>query len=156
MKTDPHVYYIGLPDAFVHQVDGQGGVRLAADIETGRGFSCRFLNCSRRSTTPPAALGRAVFLGRHQRHDGVDGGLSAFGKPGSPARRLLPSAVAVLLVSAIAAPISLLADLHQPGRFWHFYAHATPWSWMWLGALLLPCFVGWPCCLAAAGGAARA
>ncbi|AUT48704.1 NrfD/PsrC family molybdoenzyme membrane anchor subunit [Achromobacter sp. AONIH1] len=67
---------------------------------------------------------------------------SAFGKPGSPARRLLPSAVAVLLVSAIAAPISLLADLHQPGRFWHFYAHATPWSWMWLGALLLPCFVG--------------
>ena len=29
MKTDPHVYYIGLPDAFVHQVDGQGGVRLA-------------------------------------------------------------------------------------------------------------------------------
>ena len=25
MKTDPHVYYIGLPDAFVHQVDGQGG-----------------------------------------------------------------------------------------------------------------------------------
>ena len=82
---------------------------------------------------------------------------SAFGKPGSPARRLLPSAVAVLLVSAIAAPISLLADLHQPGRFWHFYAHATPWSWMWLGALLLPCFVGWPCCLARpGGGAARA
>ena len=40
--------------------------------------------------------------------------------------------MAVLLVSAIAAPISLLADLHQPGRFWHFYAHATPWSWMWL------------------------
>jgi len=29
MKTDPHVYYIGLPDAFVHQVDGQAGVRLA-------------------------------------------------------------------------------------------------------------------------------
>ena len=48
----------------------------------------------------------------------------------------------MLLVSAIAAPISLLADLHQPGRFWHFYAHATPWSWMWLGALLPPCFVG--------------
>lgn len=29
MRTDPHVYYIGLPDAFVSQVDGQAGVRLA-------------------------------------------------------------------------------------------------------------------------------
>ena len=67
---------------------------------------------------------------------------AAFGQAGSPLRRLLPAAVAVLLVSAIAAPVSLLADLHQPGRFWHFYAHLTPWSWMWLGALLLPVFVG--------------
>ena len=67
---------------------------------------------------------------------------SAFGREGSSARRLLPAAVAVLLVSAIAAPVSLLADLHQPGRFWHFYTQLTPWSWMWLGALLLPAFVG--------------
>src|SRR5690606_39853686 len=54
----------------------------------------------------------------------------AFGKSGSPAARLLPAAVVVLLVTAIAAPVSLLADLHQPGRFWHFYAHFTPWSWI--------------------------
>lgn len=67
---------------------------------------------------------------------------AAFGEAGSPLRRLLPAAATVLLVSAIAAPVSLLADLHQPGRFWHFYAHITPWSWMWLGALLLPVFVG--------------
>jgi len=67
---------------------------------------------------------------------------AAFGHAGSPARQLLPAAAAVLLVTAIAAPVSLLADLHQPGRFWHFYAHLTPWSWMWLGALLLPVFVG--------------
>ncbi len=66
---------------------------------------------------------------------------AAFGRADSDARRLLPAAVTVLLVSAIAAPVSLLADLHQPGRFWHFYAHITPWSWMWLGALLLPVFV---------------
>ncbi|MGY6269700.1 NrfD/PsrC family molybdoenzyme membrane anchor subunit [Achromobacter denitrificans] len=66
---------------------------------------------------------------------------AAFGREGSPARRLLPAAVAVLAVSAIAAPVSLLADLHQPGRFWHFYTQFTPWSWMWLGALLLPAFV---------------
>ena len=57
MKTDPHVYYIGLPDAFVHQVDGQAACGWPADIETGRGFSCRFLNCSRRSTTPPGCPG---------------------------------------------------------------------------------------------------
>ena len=54
----------------------------------------------------------------------------AFGRPGSSAARLLPVAVVVLAASAAAAPVSLLADLHQPARFWHFYAHFTPWSWM--------------------------
>lgn len=67
---------------------------------------------------------------------------AAFGEAGSSARRLLPAAVTVLLVCAIAAPVSLLADLHQPGRFWHFYTRLTPWSWMRLGALLLPVFTG--------------
>ncbi|WP_445623219.1 hypothetical protein [Lactiplantibacillus plantarum] len=38
---------------------------------------------------------------------------AAFGEAGSPARRLLPAAVTVLLVCAIAAPVSLLADLHH-------------------------------------------
>lgn len=57
-------------------------------------------------------------------------------------RALEPALMIVLLCSSIAAPISLLADLHQPGRFWHFYAHFTPWSWMSLGAVLLPLFVG--------------
>ena len=65
----------------------------------------------------------------------------AFGKPGSCMARLLPAAVVVLLTACIAAPVSLLADLHQPGRFWHFYANPTPWSWMSLGAFLLPVFV---------------
>ncbi|EJC65734.1 polysulfide reductase nrfd [Alcaligenes faecalis subsp. faecalis NCIB 8687] len=57
-------------------------------------------------------------------------------------RRLEPALMIVLLCSSIVAPVSLLADLHQPGRFWHFYAHFTPWSWMSLGAILLPVFVG--------------
>ncbi|WP_341666570.1 NrfD/PsrC family molybdoenzyme membrane anchor subunit [Alcaligenes sp. SDU_A2] len=57
-------------------------------------------------------------------------------------RALEPALMIVLLCSSVAAPISLLADLHQPGRFWHFYAHFTPWSWMSLGAVLLPVFVG--------------
>ena len=68
-------------------------------------------------------------------------GLAIAGHAGSAAWRLLPAGVSVLAVSAIAAPISLLADLHQPGRFWHFYAHLTPWSWMSIGAFLLPVLV---------------
>ncbi len=60
----------------------------------------------------------------------------------SALRRLEPALMIVLLCSSIAAPVSLLADLHQPGRFWHFYAYFTPWSWMSLGAVLLPLFVG--------------
>ncbi|HCA26860.1 MAG TPA: tetrathionate reductase [Betaproteobacteria bacterium] len=42
---------------------------------------------------------------------------------------------------AIAAMIALVADLHQPGRFWHFYTHFTSWSWMSRGAFLLPFFL---------------
>ncbi|MEZ2721493.1 NrfD/PsrC family molybdoenzyme membrane anchor subunit [Paenalcaligenes hominis] len=59
----------------------------------------------------------------------------------APERRLLPAAITVLAVTAISAPVALLADLHQPARFWHFYAHFTPWSWMSIGAVLLPIFV---------------
>ncbi|PAT42910.1 NrfD/PsrC family molybdoenzyme membrane anchor subunit [Vandammella animalimorsus] len=58
-----------------------------------------------------------------------------------PAAKALPLAIVLLAVTAISAPVALLADLHQPARFWHFYAHFTPWSWMSLGALLLPVFV---------------
>ena len=65
-----------------------------------------------------------------------------FGKDGSARQRLLPAVILTLAVSAISAPVSLLADLHQPARFWHFYAHFTPWSWMSLGAVLMPLFVG--------------
>ena len=44
--------------------------------------------------------------------------------------------------TTLVAPVALLADLHQPLRFWHFYAHPTPWSWMSIGAFLLPVYVG--------------
>ncbi|MDL5038910.1 polysulfide reductase NrfD [Comamonas sp. Y6] len=65
-----------------------------------------------------------------------------FGPSNGLRQRLLPTAVLVLAMSAVAAPVALLADLHQPARFWHFYAHLTPWSWMSLGAVLMPTFVG--------------
>ncbi|WP_313295718.1 NrfD/PsrC family molybdoenzyme membrane anchor subunit [Diaphorobacter sp.] len=66
------------------------------------------------------------------------------------AAKALPIAIILLAVTGIAAPVSLLADLHQPARFWHFYAHFTPWSWMSVGALLLPVFVGLSMALCAA------
>lgn len=47
----------------------------------------------------------------------------------------------ILGISALVGPVALLADLHQPARFWHFYTQLTPSSWMWLGALILPVFV---------------
>jgi len=50
-------------------------------------------------------------------------------------------ALFVAVTTAIVAPVSLLADLHQPGRFWHFYAYASPWSWMWIGSIILPLYV---------------
>lgn len=58
--------------------------------------------------------------------------------------RWKPTARLALLAAvstAIVAPVSLLADLHQPLRFWHFYAHFTPWSWMSLGSVFMPLFV---------------
>lgn len=68
-------------------------------------------------------------------------GVLAFASAGSSGARLLPAVVAVLVVTSLAAPIALVADLHQPGRFWHFYFHPAPSSWMSLGAFLLPLFL---------------
>ncbi|WP_206455478.1 NrfD/PsrC family molybdoenzyme membrane anchor subunit [Aurantimonas marina] len=51
-------------------------------------------------------------------------------------------ALLAAMSTAVIAPVSLLADLHQPLRFWHFYAYPTPWSWMSLGSLFLPVYVG--------------
>jgi tetrathionate reductase subunit C len=50
-------------------------------------------------------------------------------------------ALFVAVITTIVAPVSLLADLHQPARFWHFYVYLSPWSWMWIGAMILPLYV---------------
>ncbi|MBP6115772.1 MAG: tetrathionate reductase subunit TtrC [Neisseriaceae bacterium] len=50
-------------------------------------------------------------------------------------------ALAIGASTGIVGPIALSADVHQPGRIWHFYAHVTPWSWMSIGAFFVPLFV---------------
>lgn len=50
-------------------------------------------------------------------------------------------AVTIVLSCVIVAPIALTADLHQPGRVWHFYAYFTSWSWMAWGSIFLPLFL---------------
>ncbi|CNH49703.1 tetrathionate reductase subunit C [Yersinia massiliensis] len=50
------------------------------------------------------------------------------------------AALMIAVTSVIVAPLALNADLHQPARVWHFYAHFTPWSWMSWGSLFLPLF----------------
>lgn len=43
---------------------------------------------------------------------------------------------------ALAAPLPLLADLHQPARFMHFYLSLATDSVMWWGSWLLPLYIG--------------
>lgn len=49
--------------------------------------------------------------------------------------------IGIGVTAAIVGPIALLADLHQPGRFFNFYTQMAPWSWMWIGAIFVPLFV---------------
>lgn len=51
-------------------------------------------------------------------------------------------ALLVALVCGLAAPVALLADLHQPGRFLNFYLHTNFGSWMGWGAYFIPLYVG--------------
>ena len=43
--------------------------------------------------------------------------------------------------TTLVAPVALLADLHQPLRFWHFYAYANTHSWMSIGSVVLPLYL---------------
>ncbi len=49
--------------------------------------------------------------------------------------------LAIAATTGIVGPIALSADLHQPGRIVNFYLSFTPWSWMWIGAIIVPFFV---------------
>lgn len=63
-----------------------------------------------------------------------------FGREGW--RKLGRVALLVALTCGLAAPVALLSDLHQPGRFWHFYVVPRPTSWMWWGSLFIPLYIG--------------
>lgn len=45
------------------------------------------------------------------------------------------------LVCGLTAPVALLADLHGPGRFYHFYLYFQPQSWMSWGAFFIPVYL---------------
>jgi tetrathionate reductase subunit C len=50
-------------------------------------------------------------------------------------------ALLAALVCGLTAPVALLADLHQPGRFLNFYLHPSPSSWMAWGAFFIPLYL---------------
>lgn len=50
-------------------------------------------------------------------------------------------ALLAALVCGLTAPVALLADLHQPGRFLNFYLHPNFGSWMAWGSFFIPLYV---------------
>ncbi len=46
------------------------------------------------------------------------------------------------LACGLVAPVALLSDLNQPGRFLNFYLHPAGSSWMAWGAFFIPAYVG--------------
>lgn len=50
-------------------------------------------------------------------------------------------ALLAALVCGLIAPVALLADLHQPGRFLNFYLHPNLGSWMAWGSFFIPLYL---------------
>lgn len=50
-------------------------------------------------------------------------------------------ALIIMLTFGLIAPVALLADLGQPGRFMNFYLHFQKTSWMSWGSIFLVCYV---------------
>lgn len=57
-------------------------------------------------------------------------------------RGLGRAALVGALVCGLVAPVALLSDLHQPGRFAEFYFRPATTSWMAWGAFFIPAYVG--------------
>jgi tetrathionate reductase subunit C len=56
-------------------------------------------------------------------------------------RRVSRRALLVALICGLAAPVALLADLHQPGRFLNFYLQPNFGSWMAWGSFFIPLYL---------------
>lgn len=67
--------------------------------------------------------------------------LAAQRRGGDAALRLKRLALLGALTCGLAAPVALLADLHQPGRFWRFYTNPNLGSWMAWGAFFIPAYL---------------
>jgi len=52
------------------------------------------------------------------------------------------TALLVAITTGLVAPVALVSDLHQPARFFQFYLHFSPDSWMSWGAFFLPLYLG--------------
>jgi len=57
-------------------------------------------------------------------------------------RGLSRRALLAALVCGLTAPVALLADLHQPGRFLNFYLYPNAGSWMAWGSFFIPVYLG--------------
>lgn len=55
--------------------------------------------------------------------------------------RIARVSLVVALTCGIAAPIALVSDLHHPDRFYNFYLHFTPGSWMSWGTFFLSTYL---------------
>lgn len=56
-------------------------------------------------------------------------------------RAISQRALLVALLCGLTAPVALLADLHQPGRFLNFYLHPNVTSWMSWGSFFIPLYL---------------
>lgn len=65
-------------------------------------------------------------------------GIRLFGKGRFKKTELILLAFAV--TTGIVGPLALAADLQQPARAINVYLRFTPWSWMWIGAFIVPFF----------------
>ena len=50
-------------------------------------------------------------------------------------------ALITAVTTGISGPVALLADLHQPGRFWEFFVYTHATSWMAWGAWIVSAYV---------------
>ncbi len=57
-------------------------------------------------------------------------------------RDLGRAALLAALVCGLVAPVALLADINQPGRFVNAYIHPASTSWMAWGAFFIPAYLG--------------